>query len=91
MAKIRSRIMTRSKLKLFNITEARAKFSDLVDAAARGEATIIAKSGTPVATLVPLDLEKRRVPIRFGTYQGKMVILDDFDAPDQDIIDMFEN
>jgi antitoxin (DNA-binding transcriptional repressor) of toxin-antitoxin stability system len=61
-----------------------------VDAAARGDGTIIAKSGTPVAMLVPLDRE-RHVPVKFGTYKGKIEIPADFDAPDQEIIDMFEN
>ena len=77
-------------MKQLNLAEAKAKFSELVDAAARGEGTIIAKSGTPVAMLGPLDREKR-VPIKFGTYKGKMAIPADFDAPDQDIIDIFEN
>jgi prevent-host-death family protein len=77
-------------MKQLNIAEAKAKFSELVDAAARGDGTIIAKSGTPVAMLVPLDHEKRP-PIKFGTYKGKMVIPADFDAPDEDIVDMFEN
>jgi prevent-host-death family protein len=83
--------MNQHRMKQFNVAEAKAKFSKLVDAAARGDATVIAKSGTPVAMLVPLDYEKRRAPIKFGTYKGKMVIPDDFDAPNQDIIDAFEN
>jgi prevent-host-death family protein len=83
--------MAKRVVKQLNIAEAKAKFSELVDAAARGETTVIAKSGTPVAMLVPLDHEKRRGPVKFGTYKGKMVIPADFDAPDQDIIDMFEN
>jgi len=82
--------MSQHRMKQFNVAEAKAKFSELVDAAARGDATVIAKSGTPVAMLVPLDYEKRRTPVKFGTYKGKMVIPEDFDAPDQDIIDMFE-
>ena len=83
--------MNQHRVKQFNVGEAKAKFSELVDAAARGDATVIAKSGIPVAMLVPLDYKKRRVPVKFGTYKGKMVIPGDFDAPDQDIIDMFEN
>jgi prevent-host-death family protein len=83
--------MNQHRVRQFNVAEAKAKFSELVDAAARGDATIIAKSGTPVAMLVPLDHEKRRTPIKFGTYKGKMVVPEDFDEPDEDIIDMFEN
>ena len=56
--------MTRRGMKQLNVAEAKAKFSELVDAAARGDATIIAKSGAPVAMLVSLDHEKRRMPIK---------------------------
>jgi prevent-host-death family protein len=91
MGEVRRTVMNQHRMKQFNVAEAKAKFSELVDAAARGDASIIAKSGTPVAMLVPLDYDKRRVPIKFGTYKGKMVIPDDFDAPDGDIADMFEN
>lgn len=82
--------MGRRAVKQLNVAEAKAKFSELVDAAARGEGTIIAKSGTPVAMLGPLPHEKHP-PIKYGTYKGKMEIPPDFDALDQDIIDMFEN
>jgi prevent-host-death family protein len=77
-------------MKQLNVAEAKAKFSEPMDAAARGDGTIIAKSGTPVAMLVPLAQERQR-PIKFGAYKGKMEIPADFDAPDQDIIDIFEN
>jgi prevent-host-death family protein len=78
-------------MKQFNVAEAKARFSELVDAAAHGDSTIIAKSGTPVAMLVPLGYERQRTKVKFGTYKGKMVIPDDFDAPNEDIVDMFEN
>ncbi len=84
------KVMSQRGMKQLNVAEAKAKFSELVDAAARGDGTIIAKSGTPVAMLVPLAQENHP-PIKFGTYKGKMEIPADFDAPDQDIIDMFEN
>jgi prevent-host-death family protein len=83
--------MNQHRMKQFNIAEAKAKFSELVDAAARGDTTVIAKSGTPVAMLVPVSDEAKHVPVKFGTYKGKMVIPDDFDALDEDIVDMFEN
>jgi len=83
-------VMSQSGMKQLNVAEAKAKFSELVDAAARGDGTVIAKSGTPVAMLVPLAQEKHP-PIKFGTYKGKIEIPADFDAPDQEIVDMFEN
>ena len=82
--------MAQRGMKQLNVAEAKAKFSELVDAAARGDGTIIAKSGTPVAMLVPLDKE-RRVPIKFGTLRGKIWIADNFDDPlPDDVLDEFE-
>jgi prevent-host-death family protein len=73
-----------------NIHEAKTHLSRLVERAERGEEIIIARSGRPVARLVPLeDLEKPRV---FGRMRGKIRIADDFDAPLPDeILDRFEN
>jgi prevent-host-death family protein len=81
--------MNQHRMRQFNVAEAKAKFSELVDAAARGDASIIAKSGTPVAMLVPLDYGRSK-SIKFGTYKGKMVIPDDFDVPDEDIASAFK-
>jgi prevent-host-death family protein len=80
--KVRSRaiVMAQRGMKQLNVAEAKAKFSELVDAAARGDGTIIAKSGTPIAMLVPLDKE-RPAPIKFGTLKVKIGIADNFDDP----------
>jgi prevent-host-death family protein len=83
--------MSRDGMKQLDLTEAEAKFSELVDAAARGDGTIITKSGTPVAMLVPLDYAKH-TPIKFGTLKGKIRIADNFDDPlPNDILDAFES
>jgi prevent-host-death family protein len=76
-------------MKKLNIAEAKAQFSKLVNDAAGGKTTIVARGGRPVARIVPFDDQPRK--IKFGTYKGKIVIPADFDAPDQDIVDMFEN
>ena len=77
-------------MKQLNIAEAKAKFSELVDAAARGDGTIIAKSGTPVAMLVPLA-QKKHSPIKYGTLKGKVWIADNFDEPlPDDVLEEFE-
>jgi len=70
-----------------NIAEAKAQFSKLVNDAARGKSTIIARGGRPVARIVPFADQPSE--IKFGTYKGKLVIPKDFDVPDQDIVDMF--
>jgi prevent-host-death family protein len=77
-------------LETVNIHEAKTHFSRLVERAEHGEEIIIARSGRPVARLVPLeDVEKPRV---FGRMRGKIRIADDFDAPlPDDILDQFEN
>lgn len=38
-----------------NIAEAKAKLSELLDAATRGSEVIIARSGTAIARLVPIE------------------------------------
>jgi prevent-host-death family protein len=62
-----------------NIFEAKTNLSKLVELAERGEDTIIARAGKPVARLTKLAHEKPK--IRFGGLKGKIWIADDFDAP----------
>ena len=62
-----------------NIHESKTHLSRLVERAAAGEEIIIAKSGKPMARLVPLrdDL----TPRVFGTMRGKIWVAVDFDDP----------
>jgi prevent-host-death family protein len=76
-------------MKKLNIAEAKAQFSKLVNDAARGKTTIVARRGRPLAKIVPADDPPSK--ITFGTYKGEMVIRTDFDAPDQHIVDMLES
>jgi prevent-host-death family protein len=46
--------------KVYNVAEARAHFSELLDRAAAGEEILIAKSGKPVARIAPIALERRQ-------------------------------
>ena len=71
-----------------NIYEAKSKFSKLINQAIAGEEIIIAKSGKPVAKLVPFKKPIRnRKP---GSAKGKIIIADDFDAPlPDDILEEF--
>jgi prevent-host-death family protein len=62
-----------------NIYEAKSKFSKLIGQAIAGEEVIIAKSGKPVAKLVPY--EKPIQDRKPGSAKGKIFIADDFDAP----------
>jgi prevent-host-death family protein len=68
-----------------NIGEAKALFSQLVDEAARGAHFVIAKAGTPVARIVPLEAQPRKFV--FGTMKGMLspedeqALLDAIEAP----------
>ena len=61
-----------------NIHEAKTHLSRIVEEVAGGKEVLIAKSGKPMAQLVPL--ESRRAPIRFGVLKGKLKVAKDFDA-----------
>ena len=73
-----------------NIYEAKTRLSELVEQASRGETVVIAKSGTPMAKLVPLSHGPKR-KIKYGLMKGEIEIADDFDAPlPDDILAAFE-
>jgi len=68
-----------------NVGEAKAVFSQLVDEAARGARFVIAKAGTPVARIVPLDAAPEKFV--FGALKGllsqedEQALLDAIEAP----------
>ena len=68
-----------------NVAEAKAKLSDLVERAARGEEIVIARNGRPRARLVPI--RDRTEPRRPGALRGQIWFGPDFD---EDLTDMFE-
>ena len=69
---------------IMNIHEAKTQFSKLVDAAMRGEETLIAKAGKPAAKLVSIAAPKTKR--KFGVLKGKIRIARDFDAPLAEVI-----
>jgi prevent-host-death family protein len=71
-----------------NLYEAKTKLSQLVERAARGEEIVIAKSGKPMAKLVPYRPAKTR---REGeNLLGITFIAEDFDESVSDIEDASE-
>jgi len=57
---------------IYNLYEAKTRLSNLIDRAAKGEEILIAKSGVPLAKLVPLPKSKaKRKP---GGWEGKIRI-----------------
>jgi prevent-host-death family protein len=70
-----------------NIHQAKTHLSRLLERVAMGEEVIIAKAGTPMAKLVPLNKQsKKRI---FGSAKGEFTVPDNFNEPDPEIEDMF--
>lgn len=64
---------------VYNLYEAKTSLSKLVDRAAAGEEIVIAKSGKPLARLIPLSSKRpRRKP---GGWEGQVKISESFDEP----------
>lgn len=72
-----------------NTHEAKTHLSKLLVRVQAGEEIIIARAGTPVARLVPIDRPAaHRQP---GTAAGRVVVAADFDAPlPDDLSNSFE-
>jgi prevent-host-death family protein len=70
-----------------NIYEAKTRLSQLVDQAVEGEDVIIARNGTPIARLVPI--QRRAVHRKPGAWKGKGWIAPDFDQTPDDLVDLF--
>ncbi len=72
-----------------NIHQAKTHFSKLLKRVMAGEEIVIAKSGKPIAKLIPLETPlQERTP---GSAIGKIKISPDFDAPlPDDILESFE-
>jgi prevent-host-death family protein len=67
-------------MKSFDIEDAKAQLTQLVDAALAGEDIVIAKDGVPTVRMVPIPATTK--PKReFGFMKGRIWIADDFDGP----------
>ena len=74
-----------------NIHDAKTHFSRLVDDVAEGESVVIAKAGSPVARLVPLDAQPERPRNLVGFLSGRISVPDDFDRMgDAELVAQFE-
>ena len=60
-----------------NINEAKTRLSELVERAAKGEAFLIARAGTPLVKVSALAAA--REPQRLGFLAGEIAVPDDFD------------
>jgi prevent-host-death family protein len=66
----------------YNISDAKAKFSELVDKAIAGEEVIIARANKPLLRLVPYH--GRRQALKPGSAKGQIWMAADFDEPIDD-------
>jgi prevent-host-death family protein len=67
------------RLDTVNVHEAKTHLSRLLERVERGEEIVIARSGKPIAKLVPLTRSQKR-GMR-GKYKGQIWMSDDFDDP----------
>ncbi len=65
-------------MQTFNIHEAKTHLSRLVEKVAGGESFIIAKSGKPIARVVPLDTPTLNEKKRLGFLKNEISAPDDF-------------
>lgn len=70
-----------------NMHEAKTRLSELVERSLNGERIVLARSGRPVAEIVPYNVSAQ--PRRGGRWHGAARIPDDFDAPAPDVEELF--
>ena len=76
-------------MKTVNTHEAKTQLSRLLKRVVLGEQITIARRGRAIARLVPIPQESSSR--KFGMFEGKFTVPDDFDAPLPDeILDAFE-
>ncbi|WP_432489586.1 type II toxin-antitoxin system Phd/YefM family antitoxin [Kineococcus sp. SYSU DK018] len=69
-----------------NVHEAKTHLSRLLEAVERGEDVVIARSGKPVARLVPARSRGARRP---GSWKGQAAIAADFDRTSDELVAAF--
>jgi prevent-host-death family protein len=77
-------IMSQRRKNVYNVAEAKARFSALVRKAAAGEEVIIAKDNKPLVKLVELEERRARRP---GSAKGLVRVAPDFDETPPDFKD----
>ncbi len=73
----------------YNVQQAKAELSKLLQEVDSGIEVIIAKAGKPMARIS--RIEESGSKIRFGVLKGKVTVSEDFDAPlSDDLLSEFE-
>lgn len=67
----------------YNLSEAKAKFSEVVNRVEDGDEIIVTRMGKPVARIVAYQAEASKQ--RLGLLEGRLHMADDFDEWPEDI------
>lgn len=74
-----------------NVSEAKARLTELVQRAENGEQVIIARRNQPVLELRLVAKPSAKIRPQFGLSAGLFEVPDDFDAPlPSELLDLFE-
>lgn len=68
---------------ILNVTEAKAKFSEVVERVSQGEEIIVTRMGHPVARITRYD--RAASNRRLGFFEGRIHLAEDFDDWPEDI------
>jgi prevent-host-death family protein len=74
-------------VKSVNLQHAKTHLLRLIDEALAGEEVVIARAGTALVRLTPV--EPAKAPRQLGRDRGKIVVHDDFDEPMPEIEELF--
>jgi antitoxin Phd len=62
-------------VKILQLRNAKARLSALVQAAERGEATLVTKHGRPAAMIVPIEEGRRIFPVNNPSFAGLLMAI----------------
>jgi prevent-host-death family protein len=68
---------------VLNLTEAKAKFSEVVERVSHGEEIVVTRMGHPVARITPY--EPAAAKRRLGYFEGRIGIAEDYDDWPEDL------
>jgi prevent-host-death family protein len=75
-------------MKILNVQAAKTHLSRLLEEAVAGEDIVIAKAGRPYVRLAPCRSDA--TPRKLGGWEGRAWIAEDFDAPSEELVRLFE-
>ncbi|OGS91031.1 MAG: hypothetical protein A2Z95_05160 [Gallionellales bacterium GWA2_60_18] len=73
-------------MQIVNIHDAKTQLSKLLELVQAGGDVVIAKSGTPIARLIPFAAARKKIAAP-GAMADQIWIAEDFDAPLDDVFD----